>query len=184
MNNKLFTIFIVILSLVGIGLGLMIYRNNTVVQPEVAQNVPQQQSQPIVQETPVETQSQPTAQPTPDTRLTINNVELHTPGPNATKEEQDAFTKYVTDNAQAVSQFEIASCKPVPAILKVKDKGSITVKNSDSVDHTIIFNTDHQYTIPKNGQTVINIDFANGESIFGFGCETANGAVGALLIQY
>ncbi len=109
----------------------------------------------------------------------INREEiLAWPGEDATDEEKQCHWELVKAAAVNVNLLDISGCTPDPLVIEVAQGESITIKNSDTTDHTLQFGRDSSITIPAGGtRDVVVSDFAGlGEEglrrgFYTYGCD-------------
>lgn len=178
-TNIVFAILIVI----AVGLAVAIWR-----QAQENKSLTENLSNPSPQATNTQADTiptRPTAAPmvqadylaklTPDEKAA-----LAPPAQNASQDQQKQFFDLVSKTAKTSDALDISQCKPNPVVMKVKYGGTFPAKNTDSVPHRIVFDKDHVYTIPANGQTAVEVNFGKAAGIYGYGCDSTNYAVGML----
>jgi len=105
------------------------------------------------------------------------------PGEDAPVEEKQSHFELVQKIAKEALILDITGCKAAnPVVLKVKLDTPITVKNQDSTDHAIVFDTDNIFSIPANTTMDIKPDFQFGLGTYGYGCDQTPHAVGIFLV--
>ncbi len=108
---------------------------------------------------------------------------FNTPGKNATREELDAFSALVAQNATPGDTIIVKDCTASPVVLKINYGDTFTVKNVGKTD--IHFGFDAERTLVKAGASAkITAKYSHGPGIYGYGCDdpTLSRSIGLLLI--
>jgi len=107
---------------------------------------------------------------------------LNPPQPDATDEEKQQYSQLVQRLAQEPAYLEIGEqCRLTPLVLRVKQDEVFTVRNNDTVEHTIAFFID-RYIVPPGGTQDIVADLGNELGIYGYGCDASLNIVGLILV--
>jgi len=186
MRNKILTIGIVILMGTSLVLGYVIVRQNTA--EELTDGLSQSrfstlddQNIKTREEFPIFQVDLPLAK-----ELGITEDEwtaLAHPTQDASVEEKQSHFELVQKIAKEALILDITGCKAAnPVVLKVKLDTPITVKNQDSIEHAIVFNTDNIFSIPANTTVDIKPDFQFGLGTYGYGCDQTPHAIGIFLV--
>lgn len=157
-------ILLVFLIITAMGLSFAIYQEVTTTSPET-----------------VSMDEQPTPAPQNATNNQEGNI-LNVPPPDAPDEEKRRHFDQVAQQAERSEVLIINNCKPDPLVLETSVDKPITVRNTDSEGHLIIFNTDNTYRIPAESEEQIVISFENGPGLYGYGCDDSRGGVGFFLV--
>jgi|GEM_PF-3562807 len=131
------------------------------------------------------TSSNATSTTSVDRRAMTTQQSILTPPVQGTPQsEQEAYFNLIQNNAKSTESLSLSkNCTPTPLVSKLKLNKVFTIKNTDSVDHTIIFNTEHMFTIAAGGSKQINANFGHNDGIYGYGCDSSSGAVGMVLVE-
>lgn len=172
-------IFIAVLLVIALGLGAAIYiqRNPAILEkPSTAQDATPQPS-PVVQDfRPLRPLPKDL---TPDERLV-----LQAPRQNDSFDKKAAHFELVKKLAKKSGTLNIDKCeKPSPLVLSLKEGQDFSVRNDDSVAHTIIIDTNHKYKIEPNTTTSLKASFGRGAGAYGYLCEKYAGIVGFFLVE-
>lgn len=186
-NQKYINIIIVVLVVAAVGLGYIIYKEDTSSSAPANQ---QQQNQ-VQQNQPQAGDSQQAPTITPED-IEIEDMEqarqevLSTPGPNAPDEERQRHFALATRLAENSETLDITGCSAEPVVLQRTFGSTINIENSDSSSHTILFGPDMTIDVPANGTADLAVDesnFQNGPGLYGYGCDNSSQAVGLMLIS-
>lgn len=96
----------------------------------------------------------------------------------AEREEHDALAAKLSKESD---NLDITNCRPNPLVLRIQINKNLKVKNSDNINHKLIFDDTHQYQIPKNSTIDIKVDFGHGAGLYGYVCEGV-GLTGFILV--
>lgn len=153
MGKKFTSIFIYILLGIALVLGYFIYQQ-------------------LSPETPITDRQAPSPGVTPSEQGVLAFA-----GEDASAEERELHAELVRREAKDVNILDISNCTPDPVALRVEYGESITIKNSDTVAHTL----SHRETsiIPAGGtKDVVVSDFAEiEEGIEGFAGYSCDGSL-------
>ena len=108
------------------------------------------------------------------------DVDLKTPGANATAEEQQKFFDHTVSVAETSTSVHLSlACATTPKVVKifVKD-GGLTFINDDTSPHTVVFDAKNAVTIEPKAQAKVSDVFKRGGGIYGYGCDSSSSAVG------
>ena len=117
-----------------------------------------------------------------DTSLTDEEKSVLNPPVGGTEEESRAHFDMVQKLAKEPDFLEIARCEARPVVTKVRKGATINVRNQDSVEHTIVIDADHTYTIPGGQTTAVVAEFGQEAGVYGYGCDTSTNAVGMFFV--
>lgn len=170
-----------IILLIGVAatLGFLIYKqkNPSFVREELK----------IDNEAPVANNNSDSSQimrPTPGNLTKEEKMALNPPGQDATVEERNKHFNTIVSLAQKTELLDINSCKkPNPLVIEVKLNEKIKIKNSDSKDHTIRVDNEHQYLIKAKETKDIIASFGKGQGAYGYLCDEMGGVVGFFLVK-
>lgn len=119
-----------------------------------------------------------------DAALSVDETAvLNTPGEQAMPEERKAHFDLALRLARESSYLDIGQCRGSPVVLRISLGGVFAVRNSDSVDHEIVFNAEKRFSIPAGGTLNVTADFGKGAGLYGYGCDTAPKAAGMVLVS-
>ena len=107
---------------------------------------------------------------------------VNPPGPNATDEEKDRFFQLVAKVATPANFLEVSSCLPSPIAFLTEYKQPMSFMNNDSVEHSIIINKDHVYTVLPNSSKTVIAEFGFGPGFYGYACDDPNKTAGMIFI--
>ena len=181
MNSKKTLIGILVLAAVGLG-AFVLFQN----KPLSGSGAPVQDTT----ATPADSAGQGAVQSGTTTVVTtLPNLTpeqkklLAPPSASAPLAEQQAYADMVTKAAQVTTTLSLgASCLPSPMVMSIRMGSTVTVKNTDSVDHTISFDSSHALNIPANSSKQLATDFLKEEGIHGYGCDSIIGGVGLTVV--
>jgi len=194
MTNKILTIAIIILIAAAFGLSYAIYmqrsggssdtllenRFNNLQQGEISSTP---QAQKYEGEESLLVNLLPSAE-----ELGIMEEEraaLAHPANDAPAEEKQRHLELVQKVAKEARYLDITKCTiATPVVLKVKYEEEISVKNSDNIPHTIVFDAKNTISIPANSTTNISPGFEHGPGTYGYGCDQTLHAAGLFLVTY
>lgn len=175
-KKALLSALIALLVIVGGVLGYAIYQSRSF---NTALTTPQQQSQ-----TRAGTSvSGPSA---PSQREDLSDEEkqaLNPPGAEATDDQKTKYADLIQRLAQEAKVLVVNNCEPLPVVISVRKGGTIKVTNENTVEHSIVVDPEHIYTVPAKGELSIDTDdFGKGPGIYAYGCDLSNTAVGVFLV--
>ena len=108
---------------------------------------------------------------------------LSPPGADASDKERQAYFDLVTSQATAADMLVLgANCTPVPLVISLPLKKTFTIKNTDTVAHTMRLDKDHTYTIEAGKSKEIAADFGHEAGLYGYGCDSSTKAVGMMVV--
>ena len=123
--------------------------------------------------------------PAPRERTDLTDEEkqaLNPPRPDAS-DERIQYAELISRLAQEADVLVVNNCEPSPVVMLVKAGGTIKVINENTLDHSIVIDPEHVYSVPAEGQAVIDTDeFGKGPGIYAYGCDLSNAAVGVFLL--
>lgn len=117
------------------------------------------------------------------TRTSEELALLNVPGENATNDERREHMDKVLKEAKNGNTLNISGCTPDIVALRVKQGGKLTLVNKDPVNHSIVIDQDHSYSVPANSNTEITVDFGRGAGLYGYGCDRSGKAVGFFVVS-
>ena len=82
----------------------------------------------------------------------------------------DTYIKDVESKAFSASELDITKCDPNPKVIKVTKGQEITIKNTDSVDHSVVITSTTKFAVPAGKTAKAKIDLNPG--IYPLSCET------------
>lgn len=131
----------------------------------------------------------PTVSPTPSPQLrplppNLTDDErfiLNPPNEDASRSAKQQHAKTVAKLAKVGNTLELNDCQPTPLVLEVKQGSEFKIKNNDTTPINIIFDEEHVYKIPSNGDLEILAQFKYGPGDYGYVCDKV-GLVGFLHI--
>lgn len=119
-------------------------------------------------------------EPTSEERAVLNY-----PGADVSEAEWTNFLVLVAKLAVETNTITIgADCSVSPVVTKtplVAGK-KFTLRNTDSVPHTISFNNPPNYTVPAGGTAQLPVDFGGIPGIYGYGCDNSPTPVGLIQV--
>ena len=101
---------------------------------------------------------------------------------NGTDEERQGHFNLAVSLAKDTSSVDIAGCVGDPVVARVSSSNQLFVTNSDSLEHTIIFDQDNSFIVPAGGQVSIESVFSKGAGLYGYGCNNNPGVTGLFLV--
>lgn len=171
---------IIVLAFVAVGLGIAIYK-----QGLLGSLMPSKTSS--LKSTTSKTQQQSTdprsKRPLP-TGLSQDELALMSPPHQGdTDEVKMKHYKIGQKLAKEADVLELNKCNgPSPLDLKLVSGQDFKVKNSDSQNHTIIIDKDHQYMINANSTKTVKADFGRGNGLYGYLCDNLSGVAGFFFV--
>lgn len=85
--------------------------------------------------------------------------------------------------AQSAPYLDITSCVVAkPLVFKATQGESFSVRNDDTVEHTIIRSTGEQFIIPAEGTIDISPDFQKVPGVYGYRCDNGSQNAGLFLV--
>lgn len=180
MAKNLVYLGVVVLAVIAVILGYNIYQQQTGGTATLPNTQPSK-----IQSAPQTGGNQSSTQPTTQKReLTAEEKQVLTfPGPNATEAEKKTHTDLVDQlgNKSGYAVLDISGCAPFPVVYRIKQGGSISIKNSDKVDHVI--NTARKVTIKADStQTVNSKEIGDNLGEYAYACDGSRSSVGILKI--
>lgn len=128
-------------------------------------------NQPVVSVTPgTSGTANPTVTPNPGPSLSVI-VELmrSAPGANASESEKQAFSSRVASLGVESTMVDLRTCSPAPSIIRFKAGSRVTVKNSDSVSHTITHPIGLNVSVAARSEVSQSLNLSAG--IYGYSCD-------------
>lgn len=163
-NKWLVILFLAVLVAAG-GLGAAVFYFN-------GQNAPQKKLAPIPRVT--------TEEQTPEEKQALN---LPTAG--STEEDREAHSALIEKlaNETEVAYLDISGCQGKPAVFKVKEGATFTVKNTDGVPRVMIHGAGLRTTIKAGSEETLESSAIGPKpGDYGYGCEGEDGTVGIIKI--
>lgn len=78
--------------------------------------------------------------------------------------------------------LDITECNAEPRILKIPEGEPLRLVNSGETEVSLVMDEEHTYPVGAHSSSTIVARFG-GARLFGYGCSTANGPVGSILIE-
>ncbi len=151
-----------ILALIAIVLGFLIYR----------------QLPPEKRITVLARRLLPSPKPTPPPPLTDEQAVLHPPGENGSDADRQKFSDLIHKLAKDAVALVITNCQPQPLVMHLVQDTTLEIKNADDLDHYIVLDPQHKYTIPAKKSSQVKVTFSQGPGIYGYACDQSPQAVG------
>lgn len=82
----------------------------------------------------------------------------------------DAYQSQISSWARETDTLDIGNCRPNPLVLKIRNKSTLTVKNSGWNNQLFWITEIHNFLIPARGSESVYLDLENGPGLYGFGC--------------
>lgn len=114
--------------------------------------------------------------------LTTDQKAVLAPPTGGSPEEIQKHLDLVSRLAVEAEFLDVAKCQAMPIVTRVKQGSEISIRNQDTVPHTVVFDEDHMYLIEPNQTKPIVADFGRGIGVYGFGCDKLAGAVGMISV--
>lgn len=109
---------------------------------------------------------------------------LIVPAPDASKEKKTAHFELALKLAKEADVLDMQNCMPVsPLVIKLKEGAKITVTNSGTETHKIVFNKDNSFDIPSGSTQTLDYEFKNGPGLYGFFCDQIQYPAGFVIIS-
>lgn len=168
MQKNILSVILVVLVGVAIILGYFIYQQRLQKQPT------QEPQQPLSPQ-PQQVDKYPSYASEEDV--------LVFPGEDASAEVGRRHLDLVRRIAKEAEVLEMDSgCTMNPVVFRIQEGEEFTVKNSDSVDHELVVNPEHVYSIPAGQTQQVKADFGKGPGIYGYACAFVPHTVGIFLV--
>lgn len=165
-------IFLVILVVIAGVLGYLIYQKSI--------SLPKKEP---AQSQPAANNSQAKSERSDAATLTDEEKEvLNPPSQGANEAEMKKHFELVQKLAKEPDFLEVAKCEVRPVVTRLRNSKTFQVRNQDSIDHTIVVDKDHTYSISAGSTQTIPVDFGHGAGVYGFGCDDSTSAVGMLFV--
>lgn len=168
--NRYAIYLIIILAVIAVILAIAIFR----------EAIPKR-ARPTRQEPPTQ-QISPAPSSAPNASSPEEKQQLLGIRQDSSEEEKKRHADLVQRLARDAAYLDITDCDPQPIVMRLKDGGEFTVKNSDAGEREIGIDPQHIYTIPGRGERKIKVDFGHGPGVYGYGCNKSSGAVGMFLV--
>jgi len=162
MGKKL-TVGIVILLLVVLAIFLAMRQNNPA--PSGAGNTPA-----TSQNNPTPPATNNPAQAPKPAAVDVQALLATNPGPRATQQQLKVFSANVSSYSVDANSIDVTACMPNPAVARIKMGKPLTLKNSDSVAHTLV-NGSITMQSPANSSKTLTPAFTS-PGIYGYSCDT------------
>lgn len=126
---------------------------------------------------------QGTAAPQPAEKSGEPNPELllKVPDQRAPEEVKRAYYDLMNRMAEPASVLNITACAAKPIALKVTEGNTVSIRNNDSVTHTINIGQ-RKISVPAGGAAMLTASFDTGPGIYGYGCDTGLGIIGVFFV--
>lgn len=95
---------------------------------------------------------------------------LSVQGASPSSTQIDSYIKDVDSKAFASDTLDITKCDPNPKVIKVTKGQEITIKNDDSVDHSVVITSTVKFPVPAGKTAKAKIDLNPG--VYPLSCET------------
>lgn len=161
-------VIVIVLLAVAVSLGYVIYANRS-----TQLGRPQQPEGPTSRPTGIPQTSTGSNQ-TPPWLANVTAVEkslFDIPGPNASEEEKKRHSDLVIKNTSTASELSILrACQPSPLSLSVDSTLSFTVRNRDTVAHTLKIDANKEYALAPGATSTVTLE--KKATILGYGCDS------------
>lgn len=124
----------------------------------------------------------PSGGETPKDLTAEEKAVLIPPGPNDSEQKRKEHFALVERLAKEAEYLDITDCKSIPVVLRAKKGSEIQLRNTSKVDHALVIDKDHVYTVPAEKTLKVKADFGKGAGVYGYGCDKSTGATGMMLI--
>ncbi len=155
-RRKVFTYIIGVLALVAIGLAV-----------DIVHVLRRKESSVLVRPTALVASSTPT--PEPIVILAARELFEMFPVKNASPEEIKKFSDTVAGFSEASDVLNIAGCAASPFVLRISQKASLELKNTDNVAHVLTHGQEFKVEIGAESNKVITVTFPVG--VAGYRCD-------------
>ena len=131
------------------------------------------------------TQTPPTSFDPVALGLTAEEAEvLQRSGQDTSSEEKRLYFELVQSIAQSAPYLDVSKCVIVqPVVFRVRQGESFSVRNDDTIEHTISLLAGEQFTVPAEGTIDVSPDFQEGPGVYGYRCDTVSSDVGLFLVS-
>ena len=170
MSSKILTILIVVLALAAVGLGYAIVKqqrgdkSNFLFERRFSQDRSVESSLDMSVEE-------------------REKLVLEAPGQDASQEEKERHFQIAQSIAEVAQYLDITNCKKGnPVVFQVKEGQEFTVKNDDSVSHTVSLGEKQNFPVPEKSTKTILPEFDKGPGVYGYGCDGSAKEVGMILV--
>lgn len=97
---------------------------------------------------------------------------FNVPPGDATDEEKGKFVQLLRQNTKTSDQLIIkGGCRPDNLVLSVSVLLEVSIKNDDSLNHTVRFLKEGSFTIPPGSEVNVKIDEYRKGRVFGYACD-------------
>lgn len=107
---------------------------------------------------------------------------LKTPPQGATETEKAAHFAIVNRLARTAEFLDLSACYGSPLSFRVVEGAEFSVKNNDTVAHTLQISPEHIYTVPAKEEKKLTAQFGKGPGVYGYGCDNSPDARGILFV--
>lgn len=179
-------IILLILATVAIGLGVLIYNQRALNQtgldsfPASMNNNPTPASSSTTDNSTVRRKEWPQPLPSFIGQAELNI--LNTPTSSTSAEARNKHFDNAVAAAKTTNTLEIDQCFGKPTVIKVKKGQSLTLKNSDPIDHVMVIDAKTQFKVPANKSVQVNINMEK-SGLYGYGCDNYTKATGMILVS-
>ena len=181
MKQRIGYFFIVrytVFAIVGLGMGYLIYQQQTGFIYSKKQKASSSQQLASLQENIK----------TPSSNVTYNEIDaLKWPSPDASTEEKQRHADLVQKVAKRGEFLDLTkNCKIQPAVLRVKVGDTFTVRNNDQMKHAIEIDKKNVFSIPAAGVKKITVSrkiFPFGQGNYGYICDSKQGVAGIFFVS-
>ena len=89
----------------------------------------------------------------------------------ASDSQKNDYRNMIAYYSQPGDLFVSQDCTTTPVIVRVKLGENLTVRNEDSVAHTLKFNNNKTVTVQPSSTTIMKVDFQEGYGGYGYNCD-------------
>jgi len=107
---------------------------------------------------------------------------LKTPPQSASETEKAAHFAVVNRLARTTEFLDLSTCFGNPLAFRVQEGAIFTIKNNDTVEHTLQISQKYLYTVAAKGERKLTANFGFGPGVYGYGCDNSPDARGILFV--
>lgn len=109
---------------------------------------------------------------------------LMPPGESASAEEQEAYAALLWGLAKETTNVSIgASCKATPVVVNVPEGATLSVRNTDAIAHTLVFDAEHSLAVAPGETEEIDLSFWSAGRLHPYLCDGGSNSVGIVIVS-
>ncbi len=168
MSKNLIIVFVVLLVIIPAAfIAIKLLTPSQSLPTLTKTNVPNQVSSTTAPPSTTNNNQNTTYNPEADQRYVLANVSKEN---KSTKEAKD-FATALSNSAVATDNLDVSACKPNPVILRIEFNKQLSVKNSDSVAHTLVINSRSFKVSAGSSVNIATTDFGKDGTVYPYACD-------------